>query len=683
MEASSGDRSNKICRHIVTGCAMGLFIFGASAEVGWVLGVPWLKSILPGSIAMNPTSAALFLLCSITFLALSFDKPGRHKLVLATSVAMTVVGVAKDAGYLFGRSLPVDRLLFWSKLDPKGPFHGNALAPNAALCFVLLGLTLPRFAAKAGKLNLANPATFLAIAIAVSALVGYVFSALPFYELGTYAPMALPTSICFLMVGAGCIALRPNDGIAKLFTEEAVGSVLVRRVLPVATLTPLLFGIIRSVMDRYGILNPTIGKTLAIVATMAVIAGLILSAAKALNATDRKRQDVERQLADLAAQLREQAEKSQEASRSKSLFLATMSHEIRTPLNGVLGTASLLENRALQPDDLRMVGIIRSSGETLLRVIDDILDFSKIEAGKLDVENAPVNLIDLVRDIVALYQAQAERRGIFLSAVVPEDDIGLVMADPVRVKQILGNLISNAIKFTSMGGVYVTLELQSIQENHARMAMTVRDTGIGIPEDRQSAVFDSFTQADGSTHRRFGGTGLGLAICKRLVELMHGQITLQSASERGSTFTVLLDLELAPIMPKEASRAIGREVQPNLRVLVAEDNEVNAMVASSLLEDLGCIVTLVGDGVSAIAAVAADRFDVVLMDIHMPLCDGLEATRAIRQTAKGAALRIIALTASALLEDRQECLAAGMNGFLSKPFTRTALADALTADCIR
>jgi len=667
----------------VTACAMGQIVLALLAAAGWAFDAPRVTSVFPGWVRIDPTSAALFMVCGVALLIQSSSVIVARIGILAASAAVVIIGGAKDIGYLFGQNLSVDRFLFWSNFGYSGSHQGSGLGPNTAACFVLVGLSLPLFALAKGKVTWPSAAIIFALTIGIASFVEFAFTAATATALGPNGPMAVPTNICFFLLGSASIALRPDTGIAKFFTESTSGSVLVRRLLPVAILAPFMIGAIRLFAEHHRLLNSSLASAIAIVAAILFIVYLILSTAITLNASDAGRQEAEQQTRRLAEQLREEAAKSDAANRSKSQFLANMSHEIRTPLNGVLGTSELLAMRDLDPDTHRLIGVVRSSGETLLRVINDILDFSKIEAEKLEIERVSTNLTDLVHDIVVLYRAQAEARGISITAIVPDKDPPTILADPVRIKQILANLISNAIKFTSAGAVYVTLEFSETDKGRIDAVLTVKDTGIGIAQDRQAVIFDHFTQVDESTHRRFGGTGLGLAICKRLVELMGGKISLSSRLGEGSAFEVRLDFQKADagdhaVLPLELN-----DFPHGRRILLAEDNEVNAMVATAMLDSLGCTVTVVGDGVSAIAAAASNKFDAVLMDIHMPVCDGLEATRAIRQIPEVANIKIIALTASALSEDRRACLDAGIDGFLSKPFTRDGLAAALTSEAKR
>ncbi len=383
------------------------------------------------------------------------------------------------------------------------------------------------------------------------------------------------------------------------------------------------------------------------------------------------------------------------ANRAKSEFLATMSHEIRTPLNGVIGLTDLLRRTSLTPEQQQYVHAIQASGDALLGLINDILDLSKIEAGQMRLERQPLDLRQLVAEVAAVFMAQARAKGLHLSARVDPAVPPLLVGDPVRLRQVLLNLVGNAVKFTGQGDpvapatadgphgeVVVVVVLAEESAEGALLRVGVRDTGIGIAPEVQEALFEPFTQADASTTRRYGGTGLGLAIAKRLVDLMGGQIGVESVPGQGSTFWLTLRLARAtaveepsawpaPIDPATEGRAFGR-------VLVAEDNAINRMVAVGLLESLGCTVETVENGRQAVEAMRQGSYDLVLMDCHMPELDGFAATTAIRQAeaAEGRARTpIVALTADALAGDAEKSRAAGMDDHLTKPVTLERLAS--------
>ena len=368
------------------------------------------------------------------------------------------------------------------------------------------------------------------------------------------------------------------------------------------------------------------------------------------------------------------AEELLRAQKAKELFLANISHEIRTPINGISGMATLLSKQPSPEDQATYLNAIKSAADNLKVIINDILDLASIESGKLKFESIGFSLKDVLDSLDDIFYIQAKEKGVNFTIDLGASANTILLGDPVRLNQVLINLISNALKFTHTGSIKITVVGKKIK-NKILIRFNIEDTGVGIPADKLTTIFESFSQADASVTRKYGGTGLGLTIVKQLVELQHGTITVKSEENIGSTFVVSIPYSLTTSKKKmvesiSSSREINSKSVKGLRILLVEDNDINRLYASSILKNWDCYFETAENGFVAIQKLKNQEFDIVLMDIQMPVMDGFEATKAIRNDRfKNSKVPIIAITANVTKKDMEKCLAAGMNDYIVKPFT--------------
>jgi signal transduction histidine kinase/ActR/RegA family two-component response regulator len=656
-------------------CAAMSILLGSAVLTGWAIHSTLLVQIAPNLAPMQRNTALCFLLSGLALLGIIVSRP---RLTFVGSAITAIFAVVSLLEHLFHANFGIDELLGVAYVTTHTA-HPGRMAPGTTICFIVLAMAFvlaqttlasnrPSVLGIAGLLVAVVGATGCITALSVSDVLAWTY----------LSPVAFHTVIGFLVLGIGAAAVAFDMTLPGL---REPGWVPIGAGVVVAMFRVGLWHALSAKNHNKGdfLSNLTLLGGLTSAILFGVIVHLVLKARlqrEALRIANRRLEEemVERRRAEDAAHA---------ANRAKSEFLANMSHEIRTPMAGVLGMIGLVLSTSLSAEQEEHLAMAKSSADSLLSLLNDILDLSKIEANRLDLAPIAFSIRECINDAVGTFEVRAQAKGLELITKIEPDVPAAVIGDPLRVRQVLLNLVGNAIKFTDRGRVSVNVRLENRAGAALSVYIAVADTGIGIPAEMQQLIFDPFRQADSSATRRYNGTGLGLTISARLVELMEGRIGVESAVGAGSTFFFTVRLIQAPtkvsLHTPVKLRAPAVTLTRSLRILLVEDNLVNQKLASELLKRDGHTIVVVGDGHQAVAAARDGVFDLVLMDVQMPTIDGLKATAEIRtaEKATGRHMPIVAMTASAMNGDQERCLEAGMDDYLTKPIDLAALRETI------
>lgn len=644
--------------------------------LGWLFDIWISKSIFRELEAMKPISAVGFILSgTVLYLRVRGAQiPARRHMLLALAVLVLSLGIVSIIRLSFGTNLYVGNFLI---VDGWVADATKSMSVIAGLEFALFGAAM----LVSQRNDLAFVAlTFVGMLISLLAFTGYLYDLPILYAPMGASPISLDACVAFFVLYVGAAMTRPNTGWAALLAPGSITGAFAPWLLPGIVILPIGLGWVLV----QGIRNSTIRAEVGV--ELFALSGLFLILVAWRTGVIANRLGRHLELREqLEARLREARASAEEAAAAKSDFLANMTHELRTPLNSIIGFAGLLaKSSSLKSKDRRYVEIIDGSSQSLLALVNDILDLSSLESSGVVLHPTPFSLPQLIESVVASFSLISQEKGLTLK-IERGNMVGVAhFGDEMRIRQVLVNLVNNAVKFTSKGGVTIAVSASEHSDSVQHLRIEVRDTGIGIAPVKLETLFGRFAQADASIHSRFGGTGLGLAISKRLIQLMGGTIGVDSVEGNGTTLWITLTLPCVdPSALVERAPATGKSPTDGRHILVVDDVDLNRELVTALLAPHGHTIHQAADGAEAVSAVALIDYDLVLMDVQMPGMDGLTATRAIRAIDRLAKLPIVAMTAQALPSQITACHEAGMDDYLAKPITKTALFAAIdkwTAD---